>query len=258
MTGHCVSRSLKPTVACQRTRKNKYVTVTEQGDKGACVGTRLEVERLNRNVVDSLRISPSLSPTSTSFSIIERIRCRARLTILVRSDYVSKRTRDFAAAVSSFNTSCIVHSTFACVYVCARARIYMRVCMYVYMYIYIYTHREGFRRRDRQRAFGRQGQSVAGDWRQLSRERRCDGKRRRRVERRLVGVAAAMPSPLVACTGRRGGVREQGIVILRLEAVALTFRLQSAPATHAVTRFLRLANYTGDRTIDTSDRLLFL
>ena len=155
-----------------------------------------------------------------------------------------------------------------CVCVCARARIYMRVCMHVYMYIciyiyicmylYLYTHREGFRRRDRQRAFGRQGQSVAGDWRQLSRERRCDGKRRRRVERRLVGVAAAMPSPLVACTGRRGGVREQGIVILRLEAVALTFRLQSAPATHAVTRFLRLANYTGDRTIDTSDRSLFL
>lgn len=146
--------------------------------------------------------------------------------------------------------------------VCVRARerarihiyIYIFVCMYIYVYIYIQKDSDG----DRQRAFGRQGQSVAGDWRQLSRERRCDGKRRRRVERRLVGVAAAMPSPLVACTGRRGGVREQGIVILRLEAVALTFRLQSAPATHAVTRFLRLANYTGDRTIDTSDRSLFI
>lgn len=140
MTGHCVSRSLKPTIACQRTRKNKNVTVTEQGDKGACVGTRFEVERLNRNVVDSLRISPSLSPTSTSFSIIERIRCRARRTILVRSDYVSKRTRDFAAAVSSFNTSYIVHSTFVCVCACARARARIYICMHVYMYMYMYIY----------------------------------------------------------------------------------------------------------------------
>lgn len=136
-TNHCV-----PT----NTEEQVYVTVTEQGDKGACVGTRLEVERLNRNVVDSLRISPSLSPTSTSFSIIERIRCRARLTILVRSDYVSKRTRDFAAAVSSFNTLCIVHSTFACVCVCARARarphIYICVCMYICVYIYIYIQKD--------------------------------------------------------------------------------------------------------------------
>ena len=79
--------------------KKKRVTVTGTSrQRSLHRGTRFEIKRLNL----SLFVGEFFSVFFPRPPLLHHC---ARLTILVRSDYVSKRTRDFATDVSSFNAS---------------------------------------------------------------------------------------------------------------------------------------------------------